>query len=157
MDGGYLVDALSFIGLHADALRTIGSFQVSVLNVLPGLSPCFGIVTVIPIGSEDFSELPLAVLALDPVAFFIKDILAVTLRQPVPLFVQSSHGQHDVDVRIVIRGIGIVNGNIGYHAFGNELVLNILADHFVAGLQRKLSGKSDMQLPRHLRVPVGLR
>ena len=80
VDGGYLVDALSFIGLHADALRTFGGFQVSVLNVLPGLSPRFGIVTVIPIGGEDLSELPLAVLAFDPVAFLVKLILAVTLR-----------------------------------------------------------------------------
>ena len=50
-----------------------------------------------------------------------------------------------------------MNGDIGYHAFGNKLLLNVLADHFVAGLKRKLSGKSDMQLPRHLRVPVGFR
>lgn len=156
VDGGDLVDALSFIGLHTDALRTVGCFEVTVLNILPGLSPLFGIVTVIPISSEDFSELPLAILTLDPVAVLIENILAVALWQPVSLFVQSSHGQHNVSVGIVIRRGRIVDRNIGNHALRYELLLNILADQFQVVLHRQLSGKSDVEFSGHLCVPVGL-
>jgi hypothetical protein len=136
VDGGDLVDVLSFIRLHADALRTLGFFKIPILDILPGLSPSFGVAAVIPVGSEDLPELPLAVLALHTVALFIEDVLPMTLGQPVSFLVHGSHGHHQMSVRIVVRRFWFMDGDIDDHPSGHKLLLDELPDQFDVLLHR---------------------
>ena len=47
----------------------------------------------------------------------------VQIGKPFPMFVHCSHSQQDMGVGIMSRRMGVMDGKISNHAFGNKLLL----------------------------------
>ena len=135
----------------------MSSFKIFVLGFLPSLSPLFGIVSVVPVGDKDFSELPFSVRIFDTVTVVIKLIFTSGLRKPFSVFIQRSHCEHNVRMRIVTFGIRIVDCDICDHTFGDKLLLNMFLEHLDICLHRKLDRQGDLYPSGQLCIPVRFR
>ena len=117
MDSRDNVKPLSFIGTHIHSLGTSGKFQIFILNDFPSVSPFLGVVLLVPVHGAFLMAFPSAGRELDTLAVFVKVINLSALGHPLSIFVNGSHGQHDVAMGIVSRRIWVMDCKITTHSF----------------------------------------
>ena len=73
-------------------------------------------------------------------SIFVKVINLTALGKPFPMFVHCPHSEQDMGVGIMSRRIGVVDGKVNNHAFGNKLLFTKLPDKDSILVGRYLSG-----------------
>ena len=89
-----------------------------------------------------------------PFSAFIKVINLAALGKPFPMFVHCPHSEQDMGVGIVSRRMGVMDGKISNHAFGNKLLLAKLPNKDSILVRRYLSGDGKHPPPCKLGVPL---
>ena len=107
--------------------RIIG-FQIAVLDDLPFMPPDFTILLVVPVHRILLVAFPPAGWQLDPFPVLVKVINLAAFGKPFPMFVHCPHSQQDMGVGIVPRRVGVMDGKVSNHAFGNKLLFTKLPD-----------------------------
>ena len=128
MDSGDNIKPLSGIGTQVHTLRAVIGFQIAVLDDLPFMPPDFAILLVVPIHRILLVAFPSAGRKFYPFPVFVKVINLAALGKPFSMFVHCSHSEQDMGVGIVSRRMGVMDGKISNHAFGNKLLLTKLPD-----------------------------
>ena len=70
------------------------------------------------------------------------------------MFVYCPHSEQDMGVGIVSRRMGVVDGKVNDHAFGNKLLFTKLPDKDSVLVRRYLSGDGKHPPPCKLGVPL---
>ena len=70
------------------------------------------------------------------------------------MFIHCPHGQQDMGVGIVSRRMGVMDGKVSNHAFGNKLLLAELPDKDSVLVGRYLSGDGQHPPPCKLGIPL---
>ena len=70
------------------------------------------------------------------------------------MFVHCPHSEQDMGVGIVSRRMGVMDGKVSNHAFGNKLLLAKLPDKDSVLVGRYLSGDGKHPPPCKLGVPL---
>ena len=154
MDSGNYIKPLSGIGTQVYTLRAVIGFQIAVLDDLPFMPPNFTILLIVPINRILLVAFPPTRWQLYPFPIFVKVINLVALGKPFPMFVHCPHRQQDMGVGIVSRRMGVMDGKINNHAFGNKLLLAELPDKDSVLVGRYLSGDGKHPPPCKLGVPL---
>jgi len=123
MDSRDNIKPLSGIGTQVHTLRAVIGFQIAVLDDFPLMPPDFTILLVVPVHRILLVTFPSAGRKLNPFPVFIKIINLAALGKPFAMFVHCPHGQQDMGVGIVSRRVGVMDGKVSNHAFGNKLLL----------------------------------
>ena len=118
MDGGDFINPLSGIGLQVKALRVGIGFQITVSRVCPALPPDFGVLLVVPVHSVLLVAFPTPGGEPDSFAAFVKIIYLAAFGEPLPVLIHRPHGEQDMGVWVAVPFV--VDGKVGYHAFGNK-------------------------------------
>ena len=74
--------------------------------------------------------------------------------KPFSMFVHCPHSEHDMGVGIVSRRMGVMDGKVSNHAFGNKLLLAELPDKDSVLVGWYLSGNGKHPPPCKLGVPL---
>ena len=91
---------------------------------------------------------------LYPFPILIKVINLAALGKPFPMFVHCPHSEQDMGVGIMSRRMGVMDGKISNHAFGNKLLLAELPDKDSVLVGRYLSWDGKHPPPCKLGVPL---
>ena len=116
MDSRDNIKPLSFIGTHIHTLRTSGKLQIFILDNFPSVSPFLGVVLLVPVNGIFLMAFPSAGGELDAFAVLVKVINLATLGKPLSIFINGSHGQHDVAMGIVSWWVGVMDCKITTHS-----------------------------------------
>ena len=102
------------------------------------------------------AEKPDLVIITGDMAFpvFFKVLNLAALGKPFPMFVHCPHSEQDMGVWIMSRRIGVMDGKVNDHAFGNKLLLTKLPDKDSVLVGRYLSGNGKHPPPCKLGVPL---
>ena len=92
------------------------------------MPPDFTILLVVPGHRILLVTFPPAGWQLYPFPVFIKVINLAALGKPFSMFVHFPHSQQDMGVGSVSRRMGVMDGKVSNHAFGNKLLLAKLPD-----------------------------
>ena len=157
MNSRDLVDSLSFVGFHADAFLTACTLQIFVLQDLPVMPPDLCFPAFIPVDCCHFAGFKLSVRSADPVSVLIKQVFLVCFGSPLPIFIQRPNGQQDMEVRVVIWRIRIMDGEVCNHPFRYKLFLAVFLRERDVVFHGKFLRQCDLHPPGKLRVPVFLR
>ena len=156
MDSRDNIKPLSGIGTQVHTLRAVIGFQIAVLDDLPFMPPDFTILLVVPVHRILLVAFPPAGWQLYPFPVLIKVINLAALGKPFPMFVHCPHSQQDMGVGVVSRRVGVMDGKVNNHAFGNKLLLTQLPDKDSILVGRYLSGDGKHPPPCKLGVPLFL-
>ena len=129
MDGRNLIQSLPFIRAHIHSLRTSGKFQILVLNKLPAVSPFLGMVLLVPINGILLVAFPVAGGKSDTLSVLIKVINLAALGQPLSVFINGSHGQHDMAMGIVSGRIWVMDCKVTAHSLGHKMLSAVFLHH----------------------------
>ena len=154
MDSRDNIKPLSGIGTQVHTLRAVIGFQIAVLDYFPFMPPDFTIFLVVPVNRILFMAFPPAGRQLYPFPILVKVINLAALGKPFPMFVHCPHSQQDMGVGIVSRRMGVMDGKVSNHAFGNKLLLAKLPDKDSILVGRYLSGDGKHPPPCKLGVPL---
>ena len=154
VDGRNLIQSLPLIGAHIYSLRTSGKFQILILNNLPAVPPFLGMVLLIPVNGILLVAFPVAGGKSDTLSVFVKVINLAALRQPLSVFVNGSHGQHDMAMGIVSGRIGVMNCKITAHSLGHKMLLAVFLHHLRIHFGRDFSRQGKNESSGKLRVPL---
>ena len=150
----YLLDALPLKGAQVNTLRPSSSFQIAVGDSLPAMPPDLGVLLVVPVYRVFLVALPVAGGEPDALTVFIKIVHLSGFRKPLTVFVHCPERQQNVGVWVAISFV--VNGKVGNHAFGYELLLTKLLNHFQILLFRDFHRECQHDAPGKLGVPLVL-
>jgi len=123
------VKSLSLIRTHINPFWTSGKLQIFVLNNFPAMPPFLGMILFVPVNGIFLMAFPSAGGELDTLAVLVKVINLSALRQPLSIFINGSHGQHEMTVRIVSRWVGVMDCEITTHSLRNKMLLAVFFDH----------------------------
>ena len=154
MDSRDNIKPLPFIRAEIHSLRAVVGFQIAVLDDLPFMPPDFTILLVVPVNGIFLVAFPSAGRKFYPFPVLVKVINLVALGKPFPMLVHCPHGQHDMGVGIVSGRIGVMDGKIHAHSFGNKLLVAELPDKGGVLVGRYLSGNGKHPPPCKLGVPL---
>ena len=154
MDSRDNIKPLPFIRAEIHSLRAVVGFQIAVLDDLPFMPPDFTILLVVPVNGIFLVAFPSAGRKFYPFPVLVKVINLVALGKPFPMFVYCPHSEQDMGVGIVSRRMGVVDGKVNDHAFGNKLLLAKLSDKDSVLVRRYLSGDGKHPPPCKLGVPL---
>ena len=118
------------------------------------MPPDFTIFLVVPVHRILLVAFPPARWQLYPFPILVKVINLAALGKPFPMFVHCPHSQQDMGVGIVSRRMGVMDGKVSNHAFGNKLLLAKLPDKDSILVGRYLSGDGKHPPPCKLGVPL---
>ena len=144
--------ALPFKRAEVNTLGSSGSFQIAVLNDFPFMPPDLGIFFVIPVNCVHPMAFPVSAGEPDTLAVLVQVINLVALWQPAPLLVHWPEREQQMSMGIAVAFIVI--GNIGDHAFGDELLLTILTQKFQMFFSRQLHRQAHDKPAGKLGVPL---
>ena len=154
MDGRNLIQSLPFIRAHIHSLRTSGKFQILVLNKLPAVSPFLGMVLLVPVNGILLVAFPVAGWKSDTLSVFVKVVNLAALRQPLSVFINGSHGQHDMAMGIVSGRIWVMDCKVTAHSLGHKMLLAVFLHHLRTHFKRHFSWQSNHKSPCKLGVPL---
>jgi len=123
------IKSLPFIRTHINPFGTSGKLQIFILNNFPTMSPFLGMILFVPVNGIFLMTFPSAGGELDTLAVFVKVINLSALRQPLSIFINGSHGQHEVAMGIVSRWVGVMDCKITTHSLRNKMLLAVFFDH----------------------------
>ena len=152
MDGRYLLDALPLKGAQVNTFRSASSFQIAVGDGLPAMPPDLGVLLVVPVHGAFLVAFPVAGREPDALAVLVKVVYLSGFREPLAVFVHCSERQQNVGVWVAISLV--VDGKIGYHAFGNELLIAKFFEHGKILLFRNFHWERQHDAAGKLRVPL---
>ena len=118
------------------------------------MPPDFTILLVVPVHRILLVAFPPAGRQFYPFPVLIKVINLAALGKPFPMFVHCPHSEQDMGVGIVSRRMGVMDGKVNDHAFGNKLLLAKLPDKDSVLVGRYLSGDGKHPPPCKLGVPL---
>ena len=154
MDSGDNIKPLSGIGTQVHTLRAVIGVQIAVLDNLPFMPPDFTILLVVPVHRILLVAFPPAGRQLYPFPILVKVINLAALGKPFSMFIHCPHGQQDMGVGVVSRRVGVMDGKVNNHAFGNKLLLTKLPDEDSVLVGRYLSWDGKHPPPCKLGVPL---
>ena len=154
MDSRDNIKPLSGIGTQVHTLRAVIGFQIAVLDDLPFMPPDFTILLVVPVHRILLVAFPPAGWQLYPIPVLVKVINLAALGKPFPMFVHCPHSEQDMGVGIVSRRMGVMDGKVNNHSFGNKLLLAKLPDKDSVLVGRYFSGDGKHPPPCKLGVPL---
>ena len=145
---------LSLIRTHINPFWTSGKLQIFVLNNFPAMPPFLGMILFVPVNGIFLMAFPSAGGELDAFAILVKVINLSALGKPLSVFVNSSHGQHDVTMGIVSRWIWVMDCKITAHTFGHKMLTTVFLQHLRTHFKWYFSGQGNNETPCKLRVPL---
>ena len=154
MDGGKNIKPLPLIGAHIHSFGTSGKFQILVLNKLPAVSPFLGMVLLVPINGILLVAFPVAGGKSDTLSVLVKVINLAALGQPLSVFINGSHGQHDMAMGIVSGRIWVMDCKITAHSLGHEMLFAVFLHHLRIHSGRDFSWQGKNESSGKLRVPL---
>lgn len=154
MDSRNDIKSLSGIGTQVHTLRAVIGFQIAILDDLPFMPPDFAILLIILVNCILLVAFPPAGRKFHPFPILVKVINLAALGKPFPMFVHCPHGQQDMGVGVVSWRMGVMDGKINNHTFGNKLLLTKLPDKDSVLVGRYLSGDGKHPPPCKLGVPL---
>ena len=152
MDGRYLLDALPLKGAQVNTFRSASSFQIAVGDGLPAMPPDLGVLLVVPVHGAFLVAFPVAGREPDALAVLVKVVYLSGFREPLAVFIHCPERQQNVGVWVAISLV--VDGKIGYHAFGNELLIAKFFEHGKILLFRNFHWERQHDAAGKLRVPL---
>ena len=152
MHGRYLLDALSLKGAQVNTFRAASRFQIAVGDGFPAMPPNLGVLLVVPVHGVFLVALPVPGGELNALAVFIKVVYLSGFREPPAVFIHRSERQQNVGVWVPIALV--VDGEVGYHAFGNELLIAKFFEHGKILVFRNFSRKRQHDSAGKLGVPL---
>ena len=129
VDGRNLIQSLPFIRAHIHSLRTSGKFQIFILNKFPAVPPFLGVVLLVPVNGILLVAFPVAGGKSDTLSVFVKVVNLAALGQPLSVFINGSHGQHDMTMGIVSGRIWVMDCKITAHSLGHKMLSAIFLHH----------------------------
>ena len=154
MDSRNDIKSLSGIGTQVHTLRAVIGFQIAILDDLPFMPPDFAILLIILVNCILLVAFPPAGRKFHPFPILVKVINLAALGKPFPMFVHCPHGQQDMGVGVVSWRMGVMDGKINNHTFGNKLLLTKLPDKDSVLVGRYLSGDGKHPPPCKLGFPL---
>ena len=154
MDGRNLIQSLPLIRTHIHSLRTSGKFQILILNKLPAVPPFLGMVLLVPVNGILLVAFPVAGGQLDALAVLVKVVNLAALRQPLSVFINGSHGQHDMAMGIVSGRIWVMDCKVTAHSFGHKMLSAVFLHHLRTHFKRHFSWQGNYKSPCKLGVPL---
>ena len=145
VNSGNLICSLTFIGAKIKSYIDSVFLVIPIDRSCPCRSPQFGILTAVPIDGILFAAFRLTAGKQYLLAILVQLVNLSCLGEPFTVFIHSSHGQHDVGVRISVTFI--VNGKIYAHALGDKLFHAVISDKGRILLVRKLSRQCQDDAP----------
>ena len=91
---------------------------------------------------------------LDTLSILIKVINLAALGQPLSVFVNGSHGQHDMAMRIVSGRIWVMDCKVTAHSLGHEMLSAVFLHHLRIHFGRDFSRQGKNESSGKLRVPL---
>ena len=150
----FFENKVSTLFIQHHTLRAVIGFQIAVLDNLPFMPPDFTILLVVPVNRILLVAFPPAGWQLYPFPVLVKVINLAAFGKPFPMFVHCPHSQQDMGVGIVSRRMGVMDGKISNHAFGNKLLFTKLPYKDSVLVRRYLSGDGKHPPPCKLGVPL---
>ena len=147
VDGRNLIQSLPLIGSHIHSLRTSGKFQILILNKLPAVSPFLGMVLLVPVNGVLLVAFPVAGGKSDTLSVLVKVINLAALGQPLSVFVNGSHSQHDMAMRIVSGRIWVMDCKVTAHSLGHKMLSAVFLHHLRIHCGRGFSRQSNHKSP----------
>ena len=116
------------------------------------MPPDLGVLLVVPVHGVFLVALPVAGGELDALAVLVKVVDLSGFREPPAVFVHCPECQQNVGVWVSIALV--VDGKVGYHAFGNELLIAKFFEHGKILLFRNFHWERQHDAAGKLRVPL---
>ena len=88
----------------------------------------------------------------DSFAVFVKVVYLVAFGEPFAFFVHRPHGEHDMGVGIAVPFV--MDGKVGYHAFGNKKLPAVVTDKVGVLSRRDFPWDGKHEPPGKLGVPL---
>ena len=154
MDGRYLLDALPLKGAQVNTFWSASSFQIAVGDGLPAMPPDLGVLLVVPVHSVFLVALPVPGREPDALTVLVKVVDLSGFREPLAVFVHCPERQQNVGVWVAISLV--VDGKIGNHALGYELLLTKIFKHGKILFFRHLHRECQHDAAGKLGVPLVL-
>ena len=139
VDGRNLIQSLPFIRAHIHSFGASGKFQILILNKLPAVPPFLGMVLLVPVNGILLVAFPVAGGKSDTLSVLVKVVNLAALRQPLSVFVNGSHGQHDMAMGIVSGRIGVMDCKVTAHSLGHKMLLAVFLHHLRIHFGRSFS------------------
>ena len=155
--GRNCVKALPFIRFHTDTFRPSCTFKILILQVFPIMPPYLCVSASVPVNCRNLSDFVFPIWSSYPVSIFIENILLACFGSPVSFLVQGPHGQQNMEMRIVVGRLRVVNSQIYNHPLGGKFLFAVFPGKCNIVLHGKFNRKRDLQSPGKLRVPVWFR
>ena len=86
-------------------------------------------VLLVPINSVLLVAFPVAGGKSDTLSVLVKVINLAALRQPLSVFINGSHGQHDMAMGIVSGRIWVMDCKITAHSLGHKMLSAVFLHH----------------------------
>ena len=118
------------------------------------MPPDFTILLVVPVHRILLVAFPPAGQKFYPFPVLVKVINLPALWKPFPMLVHCPHSQQDMSMGIVSLRMGVMDGKINNHAFGNKLLLAELPYKDSVLVGRYLSWDGKHPPPCKLGVPL---
>ena len=152
MNRWYLLDALPLKGAQVNTFWSARSFQIAVGDGFPTMPPDLGVLLVVPVHRVFLMAFPVAGWELDALTVFIKVVHLSGFREPLAVFIHCPDGQQNVGVWVAIALV--VDGKVGNHALGNELLIAKFFEHGKMLVFWNFSRKRQHDAPGKLGVPL---
>ena len=154
MDGRYLLDALPLKGAQVNTFWSASSFQIAVGDGFPAMPPDLGVLLVVPVHRVFLVALPVPGREPDALTVLVKVVDLSGFREPLAVFVHCPERQQNVGVWVAISLV--VDGKIGNHALGYELLLTKIFKHGKILFFRHLHRECQHDAAGKLGVPLVL-
>ena len=154
MDDGKNIKPLPLIGTNIHSFGTSSKFQILILNKLPAMSPFLDMVLLVPINGILLVAFPSAEWQLDTLSVLINVINFAALSQPLSVFVNGSHGQHDMAMGIVTGRTRLMDCKVTTHSLGHKMLSAIFLHNLQIHFGRDFSRQGKNEPSGKLRVPL---
>ena len=111
-------------------------------------------ILLVPVNSVLLMAFPVPGWKSDALAILVKVINFSGFGKPFPMLVHCPHGQHHMTMRIVSRWLGVVDGKINNHTFGNKKLIAVVLHHPRIQFLRHFSGQCQHKPSGKLGVPL---
>ena len=152
MNRWYLLHSLTLKGAQVNTFWSASGFQIAVGDGFPAMPPDLGVLLVVPVHGVFLVTFPVARGKLDALTVLVKVVDLAGFWKPLAVFVHCSERQQNVGVWVTISLV--VDGEVGYHAFGNELLIAKFFEHGKILVFRNFSRKCQHDAPGKLGVPL---
>ena len=88
----------------------------------------------------------------DSFAVFVKFVYLAAFGEPFPVFVHRPHGEQDMGMGVAVPFV--VDGKVGYHAFGNEKLPAVVTEKVGILFRGKFPRNGKHEPPGKLGVPL---